>query len=187
MGMIESCVKKMDFFTIKVIEYYRNKRIESSIESIDLKSLAEGSMAMCKMQNPNLHFDFKLAQDAEFKTDAFRFSVILDNLLSNAVKYQKPDELHPLIRLNIEANENEATILIEDNGVGIIEDNLNNIFKMFFRSNFAVTGLGIGLYIVKEALTRIGGEIFVKSTFGVGTSFTLRLPNYLNKPSFLIH
>ena len=48
---------------------------------------------------------------------------------------------------------------------------------MFFRSNFSVTGLGIGLYIVKEALTRIGGEISVDSTHGVGTSFRVKIPN----------
>ena len=65
----------------------------------------------------------------------------------------------------------------EDNGVGIIEDHLNNIFKMFFRSNFSVNGLGIGLYIVKEALTRIGGDILVNSIYGEGTSFTVTVPN----------
>jgi signal transduction histidine kinase len=187
MGMIETCIKKMDFFTIKVIEYYRNKRVENSIEQIDFKSMIETSIEICKMQNPSISFDFNLSQGSEFKTDAFRLSVIIDNLLSNAVKYQRPDEVNPSIKLLVEADENEATILIEDNGVGIIEDHMNSIFKMFFRSNFAVTGLGIGLYIVKEALTRIGGEILVKSTFGVGTSFKLRLPNYANRPSFLLN
>ena len=51
---------------------------------------------------------------------------------------------------------------------------------MFFRSNNTVNGLGIGLYIVKEALTRIGGEISVHSTHGQGTAFYLEIPNYIN-------
>jgi signal transduction histidine kinase len=48
---------------------------------------------------------------------------------------------------------------------------------MFFRSNYTVTGLGIGLYIVKEALTRIGGEIVVDSKHGEGTTFKVSIPN----------
>jgi signal transduction histidine kinase len=177
LGMIESCVKKMDFFTLKVIEYYRSKRVDKVIETVDFRAVAENSIDILRLQNPAITFDFRLNQLTEFKTDTFRLSVILDNLLSNAVKYQKPTEPNPSIKLFIEANEKEAEILIEDNGVGIIEDHLNNIFKMFFRSHFSVTGLGIGLYIVKEALTRIGGEISVDSTYGVGTCFKLKVPN----------
>ena len=77
-------------------------------------------------------------------------------------------------------SQTEATLFIKDNGVGIIDEHLNNIFKMFFRSNFTVTGLGIGLYIVKEALTKIGGDISVDSEVGRGTRFVLKVPNAAN-------
>ncbi|CAA9514675.1 MAG: FIG00907945: hypothetical protein [uncultured Segetibacter sp.] len=177
MGMIESCVNKMDFFIIKVIEYYKSVRVDEAIEIINLEKLAAESIDLCRMQNPAIVFDVNVNQQCEFKADSFRLSVILNNLISNAVKYQKPGEHYPLVKLMIGVNEKEADILIEDNGVGIIEDHLNNVFKMFFRSNFSVKGLGIGLYIVKEALTKIGGEISVESTYGVGTSFRLRVPN----------
>lgn len=177
MGMIDTCVKKMDFFTIKVIEYYRSKRVDKAIETINFKALADNSIEVLRLQNPAIDFKFTLNQSSEFQTDTFRLSVILDNLLSNAVKYQKPQESNPCVSLTIDADEKKAEILIEDNGVGIIEEHVNNIFQMFFRSNNAVTGLGIGLYIVKEALTRIGGEIEVKSTYGVGTTFKISVPN----------
>jgi signal transduction histidine kinase len=176
-AMIESCVKKMDFFTIKVIEYYRSKRVDKVIETINFKALAENSIEILRLQNPAINFKLTLNQSTEFQTDTFRLSVVLDNLLSNAVKYQKPEEPSPCVNLSISADEKEAEILIEDNGVGIIEEHLNNIFQMFFRSNYTVTGLGIGLYIVKEALDRIGGDIVVKSSYGVGTTFKIRVPN----------
>ncbi|MDP3667260.1 MAG: HAMP domain-containing sensor histidine kinase [Sediminibacterium sp.] len=83
-------------------------------------------------------------------------------------------------------NEKEARINIEDNGVGIIEEHVNKIFQIFFRSSDFKNGLGIGLYIVKEALTKIGGKILVKSEFGKGTTFTLVVPNQhslLNRPA----
>lgn len=112
-----------------------------------------------------------------FRCDAFRLSVILNNLISNAVKYQRMEEPNPNVKLSAVVTEKEATIHIEDNGVGIIEEHLNKIFQIFFRSTDFKNGLGIGLYIVKEALTRIGGEIFVVSEYGKGTSFTLTIPN----------
>lgn len=177
MGMIESCVNKMDLFIIKVIEYYKSVRVDDPMVIVDLKKLATESIDLCRMQNPAINFDLKVNQTHELWSDAFRISVILNNLISNAVKYQKPDEVNPYVKLQIDINDKEADILIEDNGVGIIEEHLNNVFKMFFRSNFSVTGLGIGLYIVKEALTRIGGEISVASKHGEGTSFRVKVPN----------
>jgi len=77
----------------------------------------------------------------------------------------------------VKADEYKAQVEIEDNGIGIVEEHLNNIFKMFFRSTSHVNGLGIGLYIVKEALSRIGGDISVVSTYSVGTIFRIMIPN----------
>ncbi|MDB5249776.1 MAG: hybrid sensor histidine kinase/response regulator [Segetibacter sp.] len=177
MGMIESCVKKMDLYILKVIEYYKSIRIDEDYDDIDFEELAAESIGYCKEQHPAIEFDVQVNQNAEFTSDAFRLSVILNNLISNAVKYQKPSEPRQIVKLLIEVDEKEANIVIEDNGIGIIEHHLNSVFKMFFRGNFTVTGLGIGLYIVKEALTRIGGDINVQSTYGVGTSFRLKVPN----------
>lgn len=177
MDMIESCVKRMDFFIIKVIEYYKSVRVEETLEVIDLKALSQNSIEMCRLQNTAIDFQLHVSQPCEFKSDYFRISLIINNLISNAVKYQKPGEAHPAVKIDISVDEEQAHILIEDNGVGIIEDHVNNIFKMFFRSNFTVTGLGIGLYIVKEALVKILGTISVESQHGVGTSFRLSVPN----------
>jgi two-component system, sensor histidine kinase and response regulator len=177
MGMIETCVSKMDLFILKVIEYYRSNRVDEIIEAINLKALCDDIIELCRMQNPAINFEVSINQEREFYSDVFRLSVILNNLLSNAVKYQKPEERNPAVKVTISVQEKEAIIVIEDNGVGIIEGHLNNIFKMFFRSASTATGLGIGLHIVKEALTRIGGEISVESTLGIGTRFNLRVPN----------
>lgn len=177
LGMIETCVKKMDFFILKVIEYYKSIRVDEGHQAVDFAAIIQESIDLCRMQNPAIKFNIDIDQRVAFFTDAFRLSVILNNLISNAVKYQKPDEPNPAVNLKVNVDEQRAVISIEDNGVGIIEEHLNNIFQMFFRSNFTVTGLGIGLYIVKEALVRIGGEITVKSEHGVGTRFQVTIPN----------
>lgn len=175
--MIESCVNKMDGFIHKTIEYYKGIRLENINEVIDFKKMFQDSIELCNMQNPQIVFEVDVEQPVEFTCDGFRLSLILNNLISNAVKYQRENEAHPKVKLTAIVTHTDATIHIEDNGVGIIEEHLNKIFQIFFRSTDFKNGLGIGLYIVKEALTRIGGEIFVKSEFGKGTAFTLIVPN----------
>lgn len=175
--MIESCVNKMDAFIHKTIEYYKGIRLDDIHETVDFMKMFTDSIELCNMQNPLIVFDVHVEQPVPFRCDAFRLSVILNNLISNAVKYQRTEEPNPNVKLSAVVTEKEATIRIEDNGVGIIEEHLNKIFQIFFRSTDFKNGLGIGLYIVKEALTRIGGEIFVVSEYGKGTSFTLTIPN----------
>jgi two-component system sensor histidine kinase/response regulator len=175
--MIESCVNKMDEFIHKTIEYYKGIRLDDVNEDIDFKKMFTDSIELCNMQNPQIVFDVKVDQQSEFSCDGFRLSLIFNNLISNAVKYQRVDEANPTVKLSALVTNKEAIIHIEDNGVGIIEEHLNKIFQIFFRSTDFKNGLGIGLYIVKEALTRIGGEISVQSEFGKGTAFTLTIPN----------
>jgi two-component system, sensor histidine kinase and response regulator len=179
LGMIESCITRMDSYVKKVIEYYKSVRVEEQYEVIDIEQLLNDSIQLFRMQNLFINFRISVKQHAEFKTDAFRLAVIIDNLLSNAVKYQKPEEVHPYVNISAEVTQDVAVIAIEDNGMGILEEHLNNVFKMFFRSNThpSVNGLGIGLYIVKEALTRLGGTINVRSALGQGTTFEIILPN----------
>ncbi|NCI46566.1 hybrid sensor histidine kinase/response regulator [Sediminibacterium sp. WSJ-3] len=176
--MIESCVNKMDLFIHKIIEYYKGIRVDNVNEVVDFHTLVNDSISLCNMQNPQLVFETKVDQTAEFHSDSFRLSLVLNNLISNAVKYQRSDEERPKVSITVKADKKEALIFIEDNGVGIIEDHLNKIFQIFFRSTDYRNGLGIGLYIVKEALTRIGGDINVNSEFGKGTRFTLKVPNH---------
>jgi len=177
MGMIETCVNKMDTFIQKIIEYYKSIRVDDEYSFINFEQLFADSIMMCKMQNQSIEFTSIINQPVQFLNDLFRISVIIDNLISNAVKYQKPESLNPSVKVQVDVDERRAVIEIEDNGIGIVEKHLNNIFNMFFRSSNNANGLGIGLYIVKEALSRIGGEISVRSSYGVGTSFRLVIPN----------
>jgi hypothetical protein len=67
-------------------------------------------------------------------------------------------------------------ISVQDNGQGIPEEHLNNIFEMFYRANDKVQGSGLGLYILKRAVERLRGNIHVESTLNVGSTFTVKLP-----------
>lgn len=177
-AMIETSVLKLDRFVQKIIEYYRNNRMQVQYEPIDFNVLIRESIEFARHQSDSIQFEIEVEQRADFYGDIFRISLILNNLISNAIKYQNPENKHQMVKLTVNANNHKAVIRIEDNGIGILTEHLTNIFKMFFRSRTNnMPGTGIGLYIVKEALDRIGGDITVNSVFEKGTTFIITIPN----------
>ena len=176
-NLIENCAEKMDDYILKIVEYYKSVRLEEPYSFIDFAQQVQEAIDLCSVQNTKIAFHQNIIQPIPFKNDAFRLSVVLNNLLSNAVKYQKPNEPNPSIIIKINVTKEKANISIEDNGIGIQKESLDSIFKMFFRSTKSATGLGIGLYIVKEAIHRMDGEISIHSEFGKGTTFYVEIPN----------
>ena len=70
-------------------------------------------------------------------------------------------------------------ILLEDNGIGIAEKDLEKIFEMFYRGSKQSSGSGLGLYIVKETTEKLGAKITVESQKGIGSTFRLVIPNLI--------
>lgn len=106
--------------------------------------------------------------------DRIRIEQVLTNLLSNAVKYGSGKG----IEVSLSADENTATLTVQDHGIGISKEDQERIFGRFER---AVTlkdfsGLGLGLYITQQIVQAHGGKIDVESTPGQGSKFTIRLP-----------
>jgi signal transduction histidine kinase len=85
----------------------------------------------------------------------------------------------PEVRVQISINDKFAQIRFSDNGIGIDEQSISRIFDMFYRATEQSTGSGIGLYIVKNAVEKLGGRITVESEVGSGTTFTILLPNLI--------
>lgn len=69
------------------------------------------------------------------------------------------------------------TLIIEDNGEGIAANKLDKIFDMFYRNSEQSEGIGLGLYICKESIQRLGGQIETHSTTGKGNKFIIQVPN----------
>jgi signal transduction histidine kinase len=83
------------------------------------------------------------------------------------------------VQFDIAVDAHQARITITDNGIGIEEQFVPHLFDMFFRATEKAEGSGLGLYIVKQAVQRIGGFIAVTSWLGAGTEFVITLPNGL--------
>ncbi len=177
--MIEDCVTRLDIFIKNIIDYYKNSRAEEIREEIDFKALAENVIDSLRNQDPKVEFEARVEQESKFFGDLLRLKVILNNLVSNAIKYQNPQATSHFVKIHIMAGADSAKIQVIDNGIGIQQKNIESIFKLFFRTENSQDkdGTGIGLYIVKESVEKIGGSINVISTPMVGSTFELIIPN----------
>jgi signal transduction histidine kinase len=119
-------------------------------------------------------------QGLVLRSDVRRIKVVLSNLISNAIKYQDAKKETRFIQLSFKKHENHVELLAIDNGIGISEENVSRIFEMFFRATSLSTGSGLGLYIVKETIEKLGGTIEVNAALGQGTSFKMILPNIVS-------
>ncbi|WP_191906427.1 PAS domain-containing protein [Hymenobacter baengnokdamensis] len=100
---------------------------------------------------------------------------VIYNLLSNAFKYRHPHR-RPLVRLRSYAAGAYSVIEVQDNGLGLDENQQRQLFGLFQRLHSHVEGTGIGLYMVKKILDNAGGRIEVASQLGVGSTFRLYFP-----------
>jgi signal transduction histidine kinase len=113
---------------------------------------------------------FESAQDTIFlEIDLKWFMRILDNLLTNAVKYNKPGTK---IKVKVESNHQRTIISIEDNGIGMDEETVKNLFNRYYRGGNTQdndSGSGLGMAIAHQLVVAHGGEIVVESQKHVGT------------------
>jgi len=100
---------------------------------------------------------------------------VVYNLLSNALKYHAP-ERRPQVLLRACCAEQHLLLMVQDNGLGLDRASQQKLFGMFQRLHDHVEGSGIGLYMVKRMVENAGGRIEVKSRLGVGSTFSVYLP-----------
>jgi signal transduction histidine kinase len=176
--MMKESVRKLDDFIAEILDYSRNARSEISIESVDVDSVFHGVIENLHYMEGSKSCEFILEKepDLELKSDARRIKVIMSNLVSNAIKYQDPKKEKCLVRVKFKKLNNRIELRVEDNGIGISEQNQAKIFEMFYRATSIASGSGLGLYIVKETADKLGGMVSVESNLGKGSAFTVILP-----------
>jgi len=174
--LIESCSVKLDYYIQKTLQYYKNNKNLSDKAEINFPKLVEEIIQEYSPNEPDTKFNVSINQTEPFYGDTFRIEVILGNLISNAIKYQKEEAGAKLVDISIHVSMISAEIIIKDNGLGILNEHLDKIFTQFFKAKNN-RGSGLGLFIVKEALNKIGGTISVSSTVNQGTTFKINIPN----------
>ncbi|MCB0762202.1 MAG: hybrid sensor histidine kinase/response regulator [Flavobacteriales bacterium] len=177
--MIEKSVNKLDSFVQNIINYYQNLKKGEIISEINIELLVDEVFENYRHFEGAEEVEFNKAIDANqvLFSDELRVKMILNNLISNAIKYRDTKKEMPKFDLAVRVEDDKAVISITDNGIGIPRENLSKVFDMFYRTAEVGVGNGIGLYIVKEAVDKLGGSIEASSEPFKYTTFTLEIPN----------
>lgn len=175
---IDHQIKKLDSFIKDIINYARVGRLHNIYEEIYFDELINEIFKSLEYHENASRIEkvVEVKMDNPFISDKGKVDVILRNLISNAIKYADVKKDQSYIRCVVESDIKFCKITIEDNGIGIAEDSLPDIFKMFYRGTEASKGSGLGLFIVQEALNKLNGEVNVESEPGSWTKFSIVLP-----------
>jgi PAS domain S-box-containing protein len=171
-------VEHLDHFIGDVLSHSKNLKMEVSISNVNFAQIIDRTFSELSYLDgaKEIIRNIKI-EGTDFFNDPWRISEILRNLISNSIKYRRFDSKTCEINVKIFTDNLRTEISFADNGIGIDETSLNKIFEMFYRATEQSDGSGIGLYIVKNAVDKLGGQITVFSKLGEGTRFTIILPN----------
>lgn len=181
LGIMKSQLHILDGIIMDIINYRKVAKMGLSLKEIDLKGVAQGILDGVQfMENyEQVQTTISTELSSKFVNDPHNVQVILNNLLTNAIKYSKKNDANSWVKISIVVNDLLATIVIEDNGIGIEEEFQKKIFNMFFRATNHTIGTGLGLFIVKEAVDKLKGRISVSSIKDKGSRFEIEIPNKL--------
>jgi signal transduction histidine kinase len=177
--MMEKSIHRSEYFISQIVNFSKNKRMKIAPEPIHLdvlideifeqNSFVEGFDRIERRVNIN--------HDRVFYSDKNRITILFNNLISNAIRYADVTKENSFIEINARISSTEIAIVFGDNGIGIQPEHLDKIFDMFYRADYNSKGTGLGLFIFRETIKRLNGDVRVESEPGVGTNFFLRLPN----------
>lgn len=145
---------------------------------VDIRELTERIVERTRMTLDQHTLElYSVEQPLMVQGDELRLEQVLQNLIQNAIKYSPEGDM---IRIQVGRREQTAHIVVTDQGIGIPAEALPRLFRRFYRAQNVdpkrISGMGIGLFLVKEIVTLHGGEVHVESQEGVGSTFTVSLP-----------
>ncbi len=162
------------FLNVSLLESGKIQLNKTDFDLVDLiKTIAEENRVILPS-----HFIQVIGPEGLIvKADKEKIGNVVNNLISNAAKYSKKESL---IAIKCEKRTGEFVVSVEDEGIGIKENDIPKLFERFFRveslSTQTIAGFGVGLYICAEVIERHRGKIWAESKFGKGSTFYFSLP-----------
>lgn len=172
-------IKKLNFLIESMIKM---SRLESNLINLKPKDTNLSDVCLTAIRQvyenarkKNIEIKFETKGDINIFVDEKWTAEAIFNILDNAVKYTSKDGA---IKVSIEKYDLFCMVAIEDTGRGIAKKDLNDIFKRFYRGKDTenISGVGIGLFLSNEIITKQRGFIKVKSEVGVGSTFSIMFP-----------
>lgn len=178
LNLIEGRIKAQDDFIKNITDYSRNVRVEVAKEETVIRTLTSEVIDSLRFLPgaSTITFQIFIEDDLIVATDKLRLRIILNNLVSNSIKYSNVLQKKAFIEIGASKLQDEVLIYIKDNGIGIEPEWLPKIFDMFTRATEHSSGSGLGLFITKETVEKLGGNMSVESKAGHGSTFSVYLP-----------
>jgi|GEM_PF-529487 signal transduction histidine kinase/tetratricopeptide (TPR) repeat protein len=145
---------------------------------INMQQAIEASLDSYRdpIRQKGVKVSLSLAEVKGFTSYPAFLKIILDNLVENAIQFSARE--NPALYLAAEEKNSGLEVTVRDNGLGIEADVMDRIFDMFFRGHELSRGNGLGLYIVKKAVQKLGGRVCCESEPDKGSKFTVWLPSH---------
>ncbi len=177
MGFITGGVSRMDKLLSDLLEYSRLGHNKEGFRNVNLNEILfiVINNLVTRMQETNaVIFSNELPVVKASHTEMIR---LFQNLIANSIKFRREDA-KPVIYLLHEIKDGCHQILVQDNGIGIPEENAHTVFNIFERlhGKHVYEGTGIGLATCRKIVHMVGGEIAVIPTANPGTAFLIKLP-----------
>ena len=172
---IESGVKRARTITHQLLNNVR--KTEAIVAEVDIAELIEEVIQLVQKEAKDKEIVVELKTDDDLKpvwTDPNHIRQVLINLLNNAVHATLEQGR---ITFQVDATADDISITLSDTGMGIPKENLEKIFEPFFSTKAPGEGTGLGLFVTKEIVEKLGGKIRVESRVGQGARFVVELPN----------
>lgn len=149
---------------------------------VDFSNFVEKIVTNYQTIHPNISWEFNsLATNTCIKIDSSQIERVINNIFDNSIKFYQPSLQPLIIKVELNQSDNFLVLSIEDNGIGIAESDLANVFDRFFRSDrsrtSSIPGSGLGLSIVKQIMLKHKGEVTMESELNKGTTTYLFFPN----------
>jgi len=171
---IEKGIERIKRITHLLLGFVKGQN--HSFSETDLRHLVDESIELVQREARDKAIDFELQIDdaaAVIWSDPFEIRQVLVNLLTNAVHAIPGDGT---ITIGVKDCGDHVELVVSDTGQGIPRENLSKIFEPFFSTKSPDQGTGLGLYVTRGIVTKLGGQIDVESRVGRGTAFTVQLP-----------
>ncbi|MBL4657157.1 MAG: tetratricopeptide repeat-containing sensor histidine kinase [Flavobacteriales bacterium] len=155
-------ITKVSHRTLNIEPVHFTKIVAQIVKSLESAAYAK-----------NVKFEIIAEENLKFHSDEKLLITVLQNLIDNSLRYKNKLIKEAYVRVGARKLGNGVEITVSDNGQGIPKDQQSKVFEMFVRANLESEGTGLGLYIVKKAIEKLGGIIALESEVGVGTTFNI--------------
>lgn len=174
---IRSSTKQMDNLLKGLLKLSRSGRAALNIIKLDMNEALAKTIASFDFQAKECGAQISCGKLPACRADPVQIDQIFSNLISNAIKYRERSR-NCQIAIEGYIEHGQAVYCISDNGIGIAPEHQENIFELFHRLDpSAHEGEGLGLTIVRQVVSRLGGNIRVESEPGTGSKFYVSLPS----------